>query len=125
SVFGDVPYYDHVLSDVEFELLYKDRDSRTLVMDKVYEDFQYVLENMRLSDGDAQYLNRYIAAGFISRFMLFEGTWQKYHLGDNTHASKFLELAVEAGDLVIESGKWSFGSAFRTLFGSESLAGHP
>lgn len=125
SVFGDVPYFGHDVGDDELDELYKDRDDRTTVMNQVYEDFKYVLENMRLSDGDAQYLNRYIAAGFISRFMLFEGTWQKYHLGDNTHASKFLELAVEAGDLVVESGKWSFGSAFRTLFGSESLAGHP
>jgi len=122
SVFGDVPYYDHVLSDVEFELLYKDRDSRTLVMDKVYEDFQYVLENMRLSDGDPQSLNRYIAAGFISRFMLFEGTWQKYHLNNNEKAEQYLQLAVDAGDLVLESGLWTFTSDFRSLFGSEDLS---
>src|SRR5665648_314119 len=33
SVFGDVPYYDKVIGDSEFDLLYKDRDSRTVVMD--------------------------------------------------------------------------------------------
>ncbi len=77
SVFGDVPYYDKVIKDTELELMYKDRDDRTLVMDKVYDDFVYVLDNMRISDLSAQYLNQYIAASFISRFMLFEGTWQK------------------------------------------------
>src|SRR5690606_37665778 len=123
SVFGDVPYYDHVLGDSELDQLYKDRDSRTVVMDKVYDDFQYVLENMRLSDeGNPQYLNRYIAAGFISRLMLFEGTWQKYHLNNTEKATKYLELAVEAGDLVLESGLWSFTSDFRSLFGSEDLS---
>lgn len=41
----------------------------------------FALNNIRKNDG-TQYLNRYIAAGFISRLMLFEGTWQKYHKSD-------------------------------------------
>jgi len=124
--FGDVPYYDHVLGDIELDEMYKDRDDRTFVMDKVYDDFEYVLANMRLTDGgSSQYLNRYIAAGFISRLMLFEGTFQKYHLGDNDKAKKYLDQAVRAGDIVIQSGKWNFGRDFRSLFGSENLAGHP
>lgn len=118
SVFGDVPYYDKVIGDTEIDLMYKDRDSRTLVMDKVYDDFVYVLDNMRLTDGDNQYLNKYIAAGFISRFMLFEGTWQKYHLNNTTAAKKYLDLAVRAGDLVMSSGKYLFTSDFRSLFGT-------
>jgi hypothetical protein len=122
SVFGDVPYYDRVVGDNELDLLYKDRDSRTLVMDKVYDDFVYVLDNMRVSDGSAQYLNRYIAAGFISRFMLFEGTWQKYHLNNQEKAKKYLELAVRASGEVMASGKYSFTSDFRSLFGSQDLA---
>jgi hypothetical protein len=124
SVFGDVPYFDHLVGDSELDLLYKDRDDRTFVMDQVYDDFKYVLENMRPSDGNSQYLNRYIAAGFISRFMLFEGTWQKYQLGNNEKAKQYLELAVEAADIVMASGKWSFASDFRSLFGSENLAGN-
>lgn len=122
STYGDVPYFDHVLNDTELTEMYKDREDRTFVMDKVYEDFQYVLDNMRLSDGSSQYLNRYIAAAFISRFMLFEGTWQKYHLGNNEKAKQYLELAVKAADIVTASGKWSFTSDFRALFGSENLA---
>ncbi len=124
SVFGDVPYFDRVIQDTEPDLLYKDRESRTLVMDNVYDDFVYVLDNMRLSDGDAQYLNRYIAAGFISRFMLFEGTWQKYHLNNTEKAQKYLQLAVDAANLVMASGKYSFTSDFRSLFGSFDLAGN-
>ncbi len=124
SVFGDVPYYDHLVGDSELDLLYKDRDDRTFVMGRVYDDLEYVLANMRESDGNSQYLNRYVAAGFISRFMLFEGTWQKYHLGNAEKAKQYLELAVQAADIVIESGKWSFSSDFRSLFGSENLAGN-
>ena len=122
SVFGNIPYYDKVLTDTDWDLMYKDRDDRTMVMDKVYDDFVYVLDNMRLIDGDAQYLNRYIAASFISRLMLFEGTWQKYQLNNTEKAKKYLELAVRAADLVMKSNKYSFTSDFRSLFGSESLS---
>lgn len=124
SVFGDVPYYDKVILDTETDLLYKDRDSRTVVMDKVYDDFVYALANMRLTDGNAQYLNRYVAAGFISRFMLFEGTWQKYHLNNTEKAQKYLQLAVDAANFVMASGKYTFTSDFRSLFGSQDLAGN-
>lgn len=124
SVFGDVPYYDRVIKDSEMDELYKDRDSRTLVMDKAYDDFVYALENMRLTDGNNQYLNRYIAAGFISRFMLFEGTWQKYHLNNQDKAKKYLELAVRAANVVMSSGRYDFTSDFRSLFGSQDLAGN-
>ena len=122
SVFGDIPYYDKVLKETDLDLLFKDRDSRTLVMDAVYDDFVYALEKMRVSDGNKQFLNKYIAAGFISRFMLFEGTWQKYHLNNNVKAKKYLELAVAAADIVMSSGQFKFTSDFRSLFGSMDLA---
>ena len=118
SVFGDVPYYDRPVTEAELDLLYKDRESRTVVMDAVYDDFKYVLSNIRVSDGNAQYLNKYIAASFISRFMLFEGTWQKYHLNNTEKAKKYLELAVEAADFVIASGRYEFDTDFRSLFGT-------
>jgi len=122
SVFGDIPYYDKVLKETDLDLLFKDRDSRTLVMDAVYDDFVYALEKMRVSDGNKQFLNKYIAAGFISRFMLFEGTWQKYHLNNTVKAKKYLELAVAAADIVMSSGQFKFTSDFRSLFGSMDLA---
>lgn len=122
SVFGNVPYFDKVIKDTEMEIMFKDRDDRTMVMDKVYEDFEYVLANMRLNDGNAQYLNRYIAAAFISRLMLFEGTWQKYHLNNTAKAMQYLDQAIRAADIVRLSNKWSFASDFRSLFGSEDLA---
>ena len=124
SVFGDVPYFGRVVSENELDTLYKDRDNRGVVMDKVYDDFQYVLANIRDNDG-TQYLNKYIAAAFISRFMLFEGTYEHYHGLDPGKAKKYLELAVQAAEIVMNSNKYSFGSDFKSLFSSESLAGNP
>ena len=124
SVFGDVPYFDQEVPNTDLATLYKDRDDRGFVMDKVYDDFKYVLANIRENDG-VKYLNKNIAAAFISRFMLFEGTYQHYHGLDAARAKKYLEFAVEAGDIVINSNKFSFTRDFKSLFASESLAGHP
>ncbi len=124
SVFGDVPYYDKVISETDLPALYKDRDSRGVVMDKVYDDFKYVLANIRENDG-AQFVNKYVAAAFISRFMLFEGTYQHYHGLDAARAKKYLEFAVEAADIVMSSGKYNFTRDYKSLFTSDNLAGHP
>ncbi|WP_286861767.1 MULTISPECIES: RagB/SusD family nutrient uptake outer membrane protein [Sphingobacterium] len=121
EVFGDVPYYDKELKDTELDLMYKDRDSRTVVMDHVYDDFQYVLDNMRTNDGK-QYLNKYIAASFISRLMLFEGSFLYYHNLDKDRAKKYLEMAQKAAEVVMNSGAYSFTSDFKSLFASDDLS---
>lgn len=123
SVFGDIPYFDSPVEASDFDTMYKDRDDRGYVMDRVYEDFEYVLDNMRLNDG-IQQLNRYVAASFISSLMLFEGSWQYYHDLDKERAKRYLELAVRAANFVIESDKWSFDNDFKSLFASENLEGH-
>ena len=130
NVFGAVPYFETTVRDDDPDTMYKDRDNRQFVMDKVYDMCRYILDNMRLDDGENT-LNRYVAAGFISRMMLNEGTWQYYHAEkgedycDNEHAKKYLEMAVEAGNLVINSKKFSFGSDYKALFASTDLKGNP
>ena len=119
--FGDIQYYDAPVPDNDRDLLYKDRDDRTMVTDKVYDDLVFALDNMRYNDG-VMYLNRYIAAAHISRFMLFEGTWQKYHFNNTEKAKKYLELAVRAAGVVMQSGNYAFTSDFRSLFGSFNLS---
>ena len=124
SVFGDVPYYEDQFDSSDLENMYKDRTPRGEVMDHVYDDLKFAFENVRLNDG-SNVLNRYIVAGFISRIMLFEGTWQKYHHNDQARAQKYLELAISAGDFVINSGQYDITSDFRSLFGSQDLKGNP
>lgn len=123
SVFGDVPYFDKVIPETNLPTLYKDRDSRGVVMDKVYDDFKYVLDNMRNNDG-VQFLNKYIAAGIISRLMLFEGTYQHYHGLDAVRAKKYLELAVDAAAVVMSNTSYKFSSDYKSLFSSDNLAGN-
>lgn len=123
TTFGDVPYYDRVLQNTDTEEMYKDRTLRNEVMGHVYDDFEVALSQIRKDDGE-QYLNRYIAAGFISRLMLFEGTWQKYHYNNMELAKIYLEQAMRAADLVLNSNKWQISSDFKSLFGSADLKGN-
>lgn len=123
SVFGDVPYFEAEFSTGDKDIMYKDRTPRNEVMDKVYDDFKYAIQNLRENDGN-QCLNKNIAAGFISRWMLFEGTWQKYQNNDNTRAKKFLDFAVEASEIIVNSGKYEIATDMHTLFGSDNLAGN-
>lgn len=122
NVFGDVPYYDFELKPTDLDELYKDRTPRNEVMDAVYNDFVYAMNNTRLNAGD-QKVNRYVVASFVSRWALVEGTWQRYHENDEERAKKFLNLAIEAADMVINSGKYDIDESFHTLFGSKSAPG--
>ncbi|HTG54738.1 MAG TPA: RagB/SusD family nutrient uptake outer membrane protein, partial [Niabella sp.] len=121
--FGDVPYYDYLPDAEDFDALYKPRTPRNEVMDAIYNDLKFALENIRLSDGD-QFVNRYVAAGFTSRVALYEGSWQKYYYNNNERARKFFELAREAADIIITSGRYDIVTDFRSLFTSNTLAGN-
>lgn len=118
--YGDVPYYDHVVSDIDTDDLYKPRTPRNDVMDAIYDDLVYAFDNVRLNDGEMN-VNKFVVAGFISRLALYEGTWQKYYYENNDRAKKFLELAVTTGDFVINNGNYDIVTEFRTLFVSEDL----
>ncbi len=124
--YGDVPYFEKTVGSADLDILYKDRDDRVYVMDQVMAMCKDVLTNLRTNDGDNK-LNRYVAAAYISRWFLFEGTWQKYHSaaiggGNMEAANKYLAFAKEAAEIVINSGNYAIDLPLRDLFGSESLS---
>lgn len=123
--FGDVPYFDAPVDETDLKTMYKDRDSRGDVMDHIYDDLKYAIENAYEKDnGSTQYVNKNVIAGIASRIMLFEGTWEKYHKLSDERAKKYLQFSVDASQIIMNSGKYSCSSSFRDLFGSEDLAGN-
>ena len=121
--YGDVPYIDKPVDVSDNDILYKPRDSRNTVMDAVYEDWKFALANVRLSDAD-QSVNRYVVAAFVSRLALYEGTWQKYYYKNSERAQKFLQLAQEAAEMVINRNYYTVTTDYRTLFTSKELKGN-
>lgn len=122
--FGDFPWYEKVLDENDPEL-YRPRDPRTFVMDKVLADFQYAAANVRTNDGNKTTVNRYAVLALMSRVFLFEGTWQKYHEGNAAKATEYLEAAKWAANEVITKGGYSVASDYRSLFNSADLSGNP
>lgn len=120
--FGDVPFYDSVLDETDVAQLYKPRDSRVFVMDKVLEDLKFAAENVRLNDGTAkQTVNKDVVLAFTSRIMLYEGSWQKYHYSNAAKATEYFQAAKAAADVIISSNRYSLGN-YRAVFSSLDLS---
>ena len=126
QTFGDVPYYDDEVATDDYDMQFKARDPRSMVMNNVLEDFKFAMANVREDDGK-NYINKYVVGTIASRCMLFEGTWYIYHKNDeamktcsdiDANAKKFLEAARDFAAVVIDSGKFAFDTDFRTLFGT-------
>lgn len=124
--FGDVPYYDAVLGSTDNEQLYRARDPRTTVMDKVNEDLAFACTNIRVNDGTKGLtVNRAVAQGFASRIMLFEGTWQKYHANNTAKAAEYLKAAKDYAAALMQTNAYSIAPSYKSLTTSEDLAGNP
>lgn len=125
KTFGDVPYFDEEIAENDEATLYKGRDDRAFVMDRVLEDFMYAAENVRQNVGEPGLeVNRDVVLAFMSRVFLFEGTWQKYHENDMGKAAEYLEASKWAAEQLIESNNYSLGD-YRSVFNSLDLSGNP
>ena len=124
--FGDVPYYDAVVGSTDNEQLYRARDPRTTVMDKVNEDLAFACANIRVNDGTKGLtVNRAVAQGFAPRIMLFEGTWQKYHANNTAKAAEYLKAAKDYAAALMQTNAYSIAPSYKSLTTSEDLAGNP
>jgi len=126
--FGDYPWIGEVVEETDQELLYKSRDSRTLVMDSVLADFKYAAANVRALDAatgaKGQIVNKYVVLAFMSRVFLYEGTWQKYQMNNIAKANEYLEAAKWAANEVITNGGYQVSNNYRALFTSLDLTGN-
>lgn len=115
--FGDVPWYDTTLS-VDDEGLFKARDSRTLVFDKMLEDIDFSIANLEVTKS-GQLITKWTALALKSRMCLFEGTFRKYHGLEGWE--RILDECIKASEeLMTKSGYGihtsSHQSAYQDLF---------
>lgn len=118
--FGDVPWYDTVLG-IDDEGLFKARDSRFFVFDKIIEDLDFAIANCQTTKSTTL-ISKWTALAFKSRMCLFEGTFRKYHgLGD---WERILELSAKSSEELMSSGQYSIHKstpdrAYQELFIAE------
>ena len=126
SRFGDVPYYEEVLGNTDYTALYRPRENRVTVMNKVLDDLNYAIQHIRTSDGEKGLnITRDVALAYASRLMLFEGTWQKYRENNTTNAKHFLQAAKDFATTLMSENHYSLCANYKDLTTSEDLAGNP
>jgi hypothetical protein len=137
--FGDVPWYDQPIDADDTENLYKLRDSREYVMDKVLEDLNFA--STYCSDADKYckrtLINKYVALALKARVCLYEGTYRKYHSTnpstgdawtDAGASTRFLNECVSACEELMNTEKFSLVSSpgavetqYRKLFTQQAV----
>jgi hypothetical protein len=120
--YSDVPWYSRDLSTTDTELLFKPQDPRSLVVDSIIADLQFASDHIRAGNSRTR-VTKHTALAMQSRIALYEGTFRKYHpeLGLND-GNRFLEIAANAAQQVIESNVFSLHPNYQALFNSLSLA---
>ena len=120
--YGDVPWVDKPLSSDDNEL-YKGRDSRKFVMEKVMEDIDFAIANLPEKQ-DVYRVTRWTARALKSRIALFEGTFRKYHGIDGYE--KYLQECVTASEPFLNGpyNIYTTGSTpYQDLFTSQNAIG--
>lgn len=107
--YGDVPWIDKALA-VTDSALYRGRDSRAMVMDKVLEDLDFAIANITATnDASRTLITKDVALALKSRVALFEGTFRKYHPEFNLQGSadRFLNESANAAKVLMDSKRYS------------------
>ena len=116
--FGEVPWFDRELSSTDPEL-FRPRDSRDFIMDKILDDLTYAINN--ISDKKDLYnVTHWTALALKSRICLFEGIFRKYH--GIPGYEKFLNECATASKLFIDNAPYAIyqtgAQPYRDLFSS-------
>ena len=139
KTFGAVPWYDEPIDPEDMAALYKPRDSREYVMERVLEDLDFACEHCYTSSDwiNCARINRYIALAYKARVCLFEGTYRKYHQVDPSTgeawvdklaSERFLRECVKACEELMTAGIYTLvnnpaqvKTQYRELFTQEAV----
>ena len=131
--FGDCIWVDHVLDvtdDDRDNYIFSSRTDRDVVMDKVLEDLNFAVSNIRESTSRVE-LNRAVAQAIKSEICLYEGTFCKYRssadgqkASDSSRAQKFLTECKTASEAIINNGNYALGASYRAVYNSIDLNGN-
>lgn len=133
ETYGANPWYDHAIetdNPEDIESLYKDRDSRSFIAKKIYEDLDYASKNCFGTAewrNRANYVNKYVALAMKARFCLYEGTYRKYHSVDPStgltwtaeekqEGTQYLKESALACEAIMNSKIYSLSKDYRQMF---------
>lgn len=127
KAYSDVPWYDKSLTTSD-EDLYKARDSRDFVVQKIFEDYTFAAEHVKTQQ-ESGAVDKWTVLTYMARHALYEGTYRKYHdeLGLENTAGTYLQIAADAAEQIMNDGGFSLYSTgspetdYHALFESSDL----
>jgi len=83
--YGDIMWYDTVIGSTDNDKLYKARDPRMFVADRIIEDLEAAVDGLEDVQLNANHTNvtKWTALALLARYSLFEGSFVKYHEMDD------------------------------------------
>ena len=126
--FSDVPWYDKTLTTAD-EDLYKSRDSRDFVVQKIFEDYKFAAEHVKTGQ-ETGAVDKWVVLTYMARHALYEGTYRKYHdeLNLQSSAGTYLKMAVDAALQIMNKSGFNIYTTgdvdndYYTLFESSDLS---
>lgn len=124
--FGEVPWYNEVIEDDDYDNLMKPRTSRVILVDSILQDINIAIKDIEKTK-NVERISRNTALALKSRICLFEGTFRKYHTEFNLpDADFFLQECVSASETLMSEGGYKIynltsgptGKPYQDLFAS-------
>jgi hypothetical protein len=129
--YSDVPWYDKALLTDDDDM-YKGRDPRTMVVDKIFEDYEFARQHVQ-DDERSGAVNKWVVMAYMARHALNEGSFRKYHpeLSLQGTANTYIEIARDVAQQIMDEGPFAIYNTgnptqdYGSLFHNPELDGHP
>lgn len=121
SRFGQAIWVDHMLTDADNDVLYGPSMGRVELANKILELLIDARDHIKETGDGENSITPDVVNALISRFGLFEGTWQKYHQIEGGDPQKFLQASLEASSTLLP--KYSIHTNYNEVFNSYDLSG--
>lgn len=129
TTYGEVPWFPHDIQSYQNDVMYKNRDSRDVIIRNLIADLDFAYEHIQAtSSTGSSTLTRWAAAALKSRVCLFEAAYRRYHnlTGLEITPEELYREAAKAAKLVIDNSGCSLNTAtgkkgaYRDLFYNET-----
>ena len=103
--YGGVPWFDHCLKNDEFDEMYKNRDSRDVIIGHIIDDLDFAAAHISTTSSKSNTrISKNAAYALKSRACLYEASWRKYHNEETAEwtAARLYRMAAEAAKVLID-----------------------
>ncbi len=124
AAFGDVPWIEHELTDTSNSVLFGPRTPRATVAANILSNLEFAETHIKPAGDGVNTINVNCVRALLSRFCLFEGTWEKYHAVTNANSALYLQACATYSAKLLPAFP-TIMSSYDDVFNTEDLTGQP